>query len=81
MFVGSETCSIGQWIQESGGGWVVAPGDIEGLEQAIKEASDPAERRKRGEATVIFSEATFGRGENRVRYAKWLARRAEVRTC
>ncbi len=43
VFVGSETCSIGQWIKESGGGWVVAPGDVEGLEQAIKEASDPAE--------------------------------------
>jgi hypothetical protein len=52
----------------------VAPGDIEGLEQAIKEASDSAERRRRGEAAVIFSEATFGRGENRERYAKWLAR-------
>jgi colanic acid biosynthesis glycosyl transferase WcaI len=48
IFVGSRTSSTGRWIIESGAGWVIAPGDIGALGSAIKDASDPVERDRRG---------------------------------
>ena len=48
IFIGSETSSIGQWVIESGAGWVVKPGDLEGLQQVISEASHKEERDRRG---------------------------------
>jgi len=47
IFVGSITSSTGQWVKESGAGWVIEPGDIGALRSAITEAADPAERDRR----------------------------------
>lgn len=66
IFVGSGTSSTGRWIVESGAGWVIAPGDIGALGSAIKEAADPAERKRRGRlaqdyALLHFDARTNGR--------------------
>ncbi len=69
IFVGSETSSIGQWILESGSGWVVSPGDLDGLRLAFREAQDEGERAKRGAAALSFSEKMFSKQINVRRYA------------
>lgn len=69
IFVGSETSSIGQWILESGSGWVVSPGDLDGLRLAFQEAQDEGERAKRGAAALSFSEKMFSKQINVRRYA------------
>ena len=73
IFVGSETCSIGQWILESGGGWVVPPDDVEGLHRAFQEAQDEGERARRGSAALSFSEKMFSQQVNVMRYADFFA--------
>ena len=69
VFVGSEDCAIGQWIKESGGGWVVAPRDVDGLWQVLLEAEDGAELANRGEAAIEFSKKVFSKRINTRRYA------------
>ena len=64
LFTGSRTCSIGQWILESGGGWVCAPGDVDGHLQAMREALDPVERARRGAAAQSFAAEWFDCGKN-----------------
>lgn len=59
IFVGPSQSSIASWTRASGGGWVVEPGDVEGLVRAIQEAADPAERRCRGDAARRFAEKHF----------------------
>ena len=72
LFTGSRSCSMGRWILESGGGWVVAPGDVAGHVQAMQEALDPAERAKRGAAAKAFAEQRFDRGKNVARIVELL---------
>ena len=64
VFVGDARSSIGRWIAESGGGWVVAPGDAAGLRDCLAEAGDPAERARRGHAARVFARANFDRARN-----------------
>lgn len=64
IFVGGRANSLAQWIEESGGGWVVAPNDIEGLINAVTQARDGGERARRGLAARRYAEATFNRERN-----------------
>jgi glycosyltransferase involved in cell wall biosynthesis len=64
VFVGSRESSIGRWVEESGGGWVVAAGDVAGLRAALEEARDPEVRRTRGEAAARFAAKCFDRETN-----------------
>jgi glycosyltransferase involved in cell wall biosynthesis len=72
LFTGSRTCSIGRWILESGAGWVCAPGDIEGHVQVMQEALDPVERRRRGQAALVFAAAHFNQQDNVNQIMGWL---------
>jgi glycosyltransferase involved in cell wall biosynthesis len=74
IFVGSETCSIGRWILESGGGWVVAPNDLDGLRGAMREACDAGERKRRGENALLFAREHFDRERNAARVGALLTR-------
>jgi glycosyltransferase involved in cell wall biosynthesis len=69
IFIGDGKSSIGQWVTESGGGWVVAPGDVKGLERAIEEARDREARESRGHAAKAFAEANFDKQTN----VRWVA--------
>ncbi len=73
LFVGSRTCSIGKWIIESGGGWVVAPGDLAGLREAMLEGCDAEERIQRGGLAAQFAREHFDRETNAARVAALLA--------
>ncbi len=64
VFVGSRESSIGRWVEESGGGWVVAAGDVDGLRAALEEARDPRVRLARGEAAGRFAREFFDRQTN-----------------
>ena len=59
IFVGSDTCSIGHWILESDGGWVVPPGDLSSLLAALNEAANPAVRVRKGQNALAFSKRRF----------------------
>lgn len=64
LFVGGRDNEIASWIEQSGGGWVVAENDVAGLLRAIAEASDPAERHKRGSAARQFASTHFDANTN-----------------
>ncbi len=72
MFVGSRNSSTGRWIEESGGGWVVKPGDVEGLLGAVGEARDPAVRHQRGIAAREFHLNHFRQDTNTSRVTELL---------
>ena len=55
ILIGMETSSIGQWVLESGGRWVVAPDDQRALLIAIEEAMDADERKRRGSPAYDFA--------------------------
>lgn len=71
IYVGTPTSSIGQWVEESGGGWVIPPGHPAALRSALIEAGNAEERAKRGRAAEAFATSMFAR-EARVReVADW----------
>jgi glycosyltransferase involved in cell wall biosynthesis len=74
IFVGSRVSEPGRWIDESGGGWVVAEGDTPGLLRAIAEAGDPAERTRRGRAGRDFASERFDPIRNVARMVELLER-------
>jgi colanic acid biosynthesis glycosyl transferase WcaI len=59
IFIGDENSSIGRWVTESGGGWIVPPGDVGRLKEVIHAARDPKIREARGLAAKAFAEAIF----------------------
>jgi hypothetical protein len=73
IFIGDSESSIGQWVRQSGGGWVVRPGDVVGLIEALNEASSPRVRMLRGRAAKAFAEVHFRKSRNSARVAEVLA--------
>lgn len=69
LYVGGRQCETAVWIGESGGGWVVAENDLPGLLAAVKQASDPAERKRRGQAALEFAKKNFQMSANCTRMA------------
>jgi len=74
IFIGSVESSIGRWIAESGGGWVVAPEDSAGLLAALAEARDPQTRRVRGDSASAYARLCFDRNTNAARVAEIFTR-------
>jgi glycosyltransferase involved in cell wall biosynthesis len=72
LYVGGNQCETARWIQESGGGWVVEENDAAGLLAAIRQAQDPMERRKRGQAALNFARQHFQGSINCTCLARWL---------
>ena len=64
LFIGFKTSSLGRWITESGGGWVVPPEDLHALRHAIKEALDSNERRVRSQRAAAYASSHFDRAKN-----------------
>lgn len=77
IFVGSATSSIGQWVSESGGGWLVRPGDVGALEAAIAEASQAGECDRRGGLAQSFSMGYFDANTNAARVASLMTNGSE----
>ena len=72
IFIGSAASSIGRWVSESGGGWVVDSNDVAALAEAIEEAANPLERARRGRAAKLFADLNFDRKTNVARVAEAL---------
>jgi colanic acid biosynthesis glycosyl transferase WcaI len=72
VFIGSSDSSIGSWVLESGGGWVVEPGDAGALAAAIQEAGDSRQRALRGHAARCFAGRYFDKTSNVARVAEVL---------
>ncbi len=64
LFVGPRENEIAQWIEESGGGWIVAEDDVADLLAAVAQAGHSGERRRRGEAALAFAGSHFDRAKN-----------------
>lgn len=64
IFVGGKDNSLAQWIQDSDGGWVVAPDDLAGLQQAVQQARDAVRRNVCGTAARYFAERHFQQATN-----------------
>jgi len=72
IFIGCAASSIGRWVSESGGGWVVAGGDVAGLLAALAEAREPTVRATRGRAAREFAMRHFDPHRNVARVAQIL---------
>ena len=55
---------MGRWIIESGGGWVVAAGDLPAMLRVLEAARDPIQRQERGQAAAIFARQHFCPAKN-----------------
>jgi colanic acid biosynthesis glycosyl transferase WcaI len=64
IFIGSSDSSIGRWVHESGGGWLVNPNDVAGLIAALREARVPDLRRMKGAAARTHAIRYFGQKTN-----------------
>jgi glycosyltransferase involved in cell wall biosynthesis len=64
IFAGPAGSEVAQWILESGGGWAVAPGDVDGVLAAVESARDPRERARRGASARAFAAQRFDRARN-----------------
>jgi glycosyltransferase involved in cell wall biosynthesis len=64
IFVGPRDNEAAAWVEESGGGWVVAEGDVAGLLAVVEEARDPVERSRRGAAGLAFAREHFDPARN-----------------
>ena len=69
IFIGSEESSIGQWVSQSGAGWLVTPGDVDALKAAIAEASQAGECDRRGGLARSYGMEYFSGNENACRVA------------
>ncbi|MGJ8696663.1 MAG: glycosyltransferase family 4 protein [Verrucomicrobiaceae bacterium] len=74
IFVGSRASTIGQWIFESGGGWVVEPDDHEGMMAAIGEGGDVVKREEMGGCARRFAAERFDRQRNSRETAEFLTK-------
>ena len=79
IFVGGRANSLARWIEESGGGWVVAEDDPGGLRAAVAQARDPEERLRRGRAARIFAERHFDCARNVQRMVELIEARGRPR--
>jgi hypothetical protein len=72
IFVGSESCSIGRWVLESRGGWVVPPNEKDLLIKAIESAGAGASQVAEPGEIRRYASEHFGRVENSTRVAEML---------
>jgi colanic acid biosynthesis glycosyl transferase WcaI len=69
IFVGATDNELASWIHAAGAGWIVPINDVDGLCDAILQASDPVKRAMKGEAARRFASTAFS-ADNRMRLAK-----------
>jgi len=79
IFVGADENEMALWIKESGGGWVIDEGDVEGLLGAVEQAANPGERDRRGRLGREYARDHFEVARNRGRVADLIEQCAATR--
>lgn len=74
IHIGSAESSLGRWVNASGGGWVVRPGDVDGLRAAMEEAFSPTIRQAKGMAALDFANLHFSKESNVARLSQLFGR-------
>ena len=69
LMVGGRDNEAAQWTLESGGGWRVDEGDVDGLLAAIEQAGDASERARRGQCARAYARDHFDAARNSARIA------------
>jgi glycosyltransferase involved in cell wall biosynthesis len=64
LFVGPRDNESAAWIEQSGGGWIVGEGDVDGVLEAVDGARDVNERTRRGQAGLAFAREHFDPARN-----------------
>jgi len=64
IYVGRPTGTAAEWVLDSGGGWVVIPGNIDALSAAVRDACDPVERTRRGTDALAYARTHFRSDDN-----------------
>jgi colanic acid biosynthesis glycosyl transferase WcaI len=64
IFLGPTATESATWVRESGGGWVVTPGDVPAMLRAIAGTRDRSERLRRGQAALEYARVHFDRERN-----------------
>jgi glycosyltransferase involved in cell wall biosynthesis len=59
IHVGDPGGDLGRWVEASRGGWVVEPGDVDGLVRAAIHANDVNEAKRRGAAGHAWAQTQF----------------------
>jgi glycosyltransferase involved in cell wall biosynthesis len=72
IYVGPRDSEAARWLAESGGGWIVAEGDADGLLAAVGQACDARERGARAARAEAFARQHFDRARNGQRIAELL---------
>jgi colanic acid biosynthesis glycosyl transferase WcaI len=72
LLVAGRENEAAQWVEESGAGWRVDEGDVDGLLRAVEQAGDAGERARRGQAALAHARAHFDRQRNGTRIAELL---------
>ncbi len=73
LFVGPAVCEVAALLRETGAGWVVAPGDIDGLRALMERLiAEPALREAAGRAAQRTYEERFGRARSVARFVELL---------
>ncbi len=72
IFVGSSQNSIGQWITESGGGWLIPPHDTSYLIDVLKTPNWHGECSGRGACAKKYAEQHFSESRNTSRIVSFL---------
>jgi glycosyltransferase involved in cell wall biosynthesis len=79
ILVGPADGDVAGWLDESGGGWRVDEGDVDGLLGAVEQARDPQARARRGQAALDYARSRFDRDRNTARIAEMIERCARGR--
>lgn len=80
IFLGNEKSSLARWIHESGGGWVVQPNDLDGLQAVLRQAGIVGECKARGQAAQVYAREHFDKEINAHRVMSWMTEKSLSKT-
>ena len=72
LYVGPADNDMARWLNASGAGWVVAPGNAAGMKAAVTEAADPRVRARMGRAGREYARLHFAREAGTRRLCEWV---------
>lgn len=78
LYAGPPEASVARWIREHDCGWVLRPGQTDGMKPLLAEMLDPDIRREKGRRAADLAGHLFDRNQNRTRIVDLLERTASI---